>query len=55
MLRQSELITTKEGAIPGELIHLWRPAIARTVWGDLFNRPVCSFVRLGVQLGKRRE
>jgi len=26
---------------------LWRFAIACTVWGDLFNRPVCGFVRLG--------
>ena len=47
MLRQSELITTKEGAIPGGTDLLWRLAIARTVWGDLFNRPVCGYVRLG--------
>jgi hypothetical protein len=26
---------------------LERIAIACTVWGDLFNRPVCGFVRLG--------
>jgi hypothetical protein len=26
---------------------LERIAIAFTVWGDLFNRPVCGFVRLG--------
>jgi len=26
---------------------LWLVAIASTVWGDLFNRPVCGVVRLG--------
>jgi len=26
---------------------LWRFAIACTVWGDLFNRPVCGVVWLG--------
>ena len=26
---------------------LWRFAIACTVWGDLFNRPVCGVVRQG--------
>jgi len=26
---------------------LWRFAIAHTVWGDLFNRPVCGVVSLG--------
>src|SRR5262245_34223416 len=30
-------------------------AIAYTMWGDLFNRPACGFVRPGVQAGKRRE
>jgi len=28
-----------------------RIAIAYTVWGDLFNRPVCGFI----QSGKKRE
>jgi hypothetical protein len=28
-----------------------RIAVAFTVWGDLFNRPVCGFV----QSGKKRE
>src|SRR5215470_3816806 len=27
-------------------LNLWRFAIACTVWGDLFNRPVCGVVRL---------
>jgi hypothetical protein len=26
---------------------VWRLANACTVWGDLFNRPVCVFVRSG--------
>jgi len=27
-------------------VNLERVANASTVWGDLFNRPVCGFVRL---------
>jgi hypothetical protein len=34
---------------------LWRFAIACTVWGNLFNRPVRGFVKLGVQSRKMRE
>jgi hypothetical protein len=30
---------------------LYRFANACTVWGDLFNRPVCGFI----QSGKKRE
>jgi hypothetical protein len=30
---------------------LWRLAIECTVWGDLFNRPVCGLVRSGIQSG----
>jgi hypothetical protein len=30
-----------------------RFAIACTVWGDLFNRPVCGFVSLGNKRSKQ--
>jgi len=35
-----------EGKVVRASKDLWRLAISCTLWGDLFNRPVCGFVRL---------